>query len=464
MGCLQKHLVDAGALAKVLGEADKTVVEKSVKAVSSLSGFSNCSDVEALLSKIPLPKNAETKTKVAAIREKLAEVEALCSTGKYREGLELAYRCDENARTTEYQPVQAEALYKLGELLHKTGKYAEAEKTLYQAAKTAGRCRDGLLVAKTMTYLVRVVGYEQARQDAGLSFAFDAGLMLDVAGGDLRIRGKLFKNMADVLSLKGEHRKALEYYRKAISIQEKALGPDHPLLAASLNNTGVVFDTQGEYDKALGYYRRSLSIWEKVLGSEHPYVAMSLNNLGSLFAGQGRQEIAVGYYQRALMIYERVVGKDHPDVARSLYNMGRSLSNIGKYKNAMECCRRSFSIRKKALGADHPDVAESLGCVGSIFLDTKSPKKALERLERIAAICAGKTCYPVSYGTGLFDLARALIATGGNTQRATKLTKQARQIFNETPKKFKRELEEVDAWLKKHDKSGSAEDISTAKR
>jgi hypothetical protein len=37
----------------------------------------------------------------------------------------------------------------------------------------------------------------------------------------------------------------------ALAIREKALGPDHLLVASSLNNMGIVFKDQGEYDKAL---------------------------------------------------------------------------------------------------------------------------------------------------------------------------------------------------------------------
>ena len=60
---------------------------------------------------------------------------------------------------------------------------------------------------------------------------------------------------------------------------EKALGPDHPEVATSLNNLAVLYSAQGKYAEAEPLYKRSLAIHEKALGPDHPDVAISLNNL-----------------------------------------------------------------------------------------------------------------------------------------------------------------------------------------
>ena len=55
---------------------------------------------------------------------------------------------------------------------------------------------------------------------------------------------------------------------------------------------------------------------------------------------------------------------------------------------------------------------------------------------------------PGAHGQGLFGLARALVATGGDKKRAIELAKQSRELFANTPQPFKKELEEVNTWLK----------------
>ena len=55
-----------------------------------------------------------------------------------------------------------------------------------------------------------------------------------------------------------------------MAIREKALGPEHPDTAASLNNLAALYYAMGDYAKAEPLYRRALAIYEKALGPEHP--------------------------------------------------------------------------------------------------------------------------------------------------------------------------------------------------
>jgi len=68
---------------------------------------------------------------------------------------------------------------------------------------------------------------------------------------------------------------------------EKALGPEHPDVAQSLNNLAELYRSQGRYAQAEPLYKRSLAMLEKVLGPDHPDVANSLNNLALLYDSQG---------------------------------------------------------------------------------------------------------------------------------------------------------------------------------
>ncbi len=81
----------------------------------------------------------------------------------------------------------------------------------------------------------------------------------------------------------GNYGEAEPLYRRSLAILEKALGPEHPDVATSLNNLALLYKTLGNYAEAEPLYRRSLAIWEKALGPEHPDVATSLNNLAALY-------------------------------------------------------------------------------------------------------------------------------------------------------------------------------------
>ena len=450
MGCLRKRIGEIEALLKVFAAADPGVVQKAVLASTSLTFVSSCANVEALRASYPPPKTVEEKAKVAAIREKLAEVEAMSKTGKYREGLKLAEVLDEEAKWVGYRPVQAEVLYKVGKLLEIAGEYKRAEAILHDAAREAGESRDGLLVVEAMTLLVWIVGGRQARHDEGLSIARYAENMLGVVRGDDTLRSLLLYNRGEILYSKGDYDRALRYYRKALEIREKSFGSEHTGVASTLNNIGNVFFRLREYEKALEYYRKSQVIKEKVLGSEHPLVALSLNNIGMVFAEQGEYERALESYYETLAIWEKALGFEHPHVAGLMHNLGWVFWKRSDYDKALDYFRKSLAVDEKLLGAEHPNVAESLRDIGILLIDKRMPQQALEPLERSWRICRKIKCQPAVDGLVRYQLARALVAAVRDEERGIKLANQAREIFEKTPKAFKKELDEVNTWLQKH--------------
>ncbi|CAM9588088.1 unnamed protein product, partial [Laminaria digitata] len=76
----------------------------------------------------------------------------------------------------------------------------------------------------------------------------------------------------------GNYAEAGPLCKRSSAINEKALGPEHPDVATSLNNLAELFMVQGNLAEAGPLYKRSLAMNEKALGQEHPSVAISLNN------------------------------------------------------------------------------------------------------------------------------------------------------------------------------------------
>ena len=77
-------------------------------------------------------------------------------------------------------------------------------------------------------------------------------------------------------------------YRRALAIQEKALGPDHPDIATSLTGLAIVLESKGDYAEALQFYRRALAIAEKVSGREHPRTQKIRKSLDAVSARVGK--------------------------------------------------------------------------------------------------------------------------------------------------------------------------------
>ena len=98
--------------------------------------------------------------------------------------------------------------------------------------------------------------------------------------------------------------------RRALAIDEKSFGPDHPNVAMSLNNLAVLLQATNRLAEAEPLMRRALAINEKSLGPEHPDVANSLNNLALLLAERDDWAAAAALGRRAKPI---LIGRGDAD-------------------------------------------------------------------------------------------------------------------------------------------------------
>jgi hypothetical protein len=81
---------------------------------------------------------------------------------------------------------------------------------------------------------------------------------------------------------------AEQYLRQAASLQEAQLGPNHPDLANTLNNLGIVCERTDKSADADACYRRAYAIARSTLPADDPLVLTSGQNLKDFCAATGR--------------------------------------------------------------------------------------------------------------------------------------------------------------------------------
>ena len=92
---------------------------------------------------------------------------------------------------------------------------------------------------------------------------------------------------AEQAALAGDYAAAERLLRDAAGLQEASLGPDHPELANTLNNLGVVYEVTEKPEEAERCFRRASTIAAAVLAPDHPFVATSRKNLEDFCAARG---------------------------------------------------------------------------------------------------------------------------------------------------------------------------------
>jgi CHAT domain-containing protein/Tfp pilus assembly protein PilF len=193
-------------------------------------------------------------------------------------------------------------------------------------------------------------------------------------------------NLAMLYKETGQYARAAPLLERSLAINEKALGPEHPDVASPLNNLALLYHETGEYARAAPLYERALAIREKTLGPKHPDLAMSLNNLAGLHYEMGEYARAAPLHERSLAIREKTLGPEHPDVAMSLSNLALLYYTTGEYARAAPLWERSLAIREKALGPEHPDVAISLNNLAGLYQFTGEYARAAPLFEQSLAI------------------------------------------------------------------------------
>ena len=165
--------------------------------------------------------------------------------------------------------------------------------------------------------------------------------------------------------------------RDALAIREKALGPEHPDTATSLNNLAVLLRAQGDLSGARSLHERALEIRKKVLGPQHPATATSLNNLAFLLYNLGDFVAARPLSERALAINEKALGPEHPNTAISLNGLANVLRDQGELAEARPLYERALGIYEKAYGPEHPSTNVVRANLSRLLLMCGQPTEAL---------------------------------------------------------------------------------------
>jgi eukaryotic-like serine/threonine-protein kinase len=486
MECLDGRLSDLSALVDLLSTgADASTVEHAAQAAESLAPAARCADGKALSGELRPPP--EESTRIAELRDRLARVKALTTTGKYEEALAPGRQLAADAAAIGYRPLEAEALAYVAETERQRGNLDASEDALYRQIEAAQAGRATRLAAEGLIILTWLVGVHDERWQEGDRLARLARAALDAMSrddemealyestvGSLRIeQGKLAEArphleralalaekvfgpegayvgepvhlLANLAEKEGRYDEAISLHRRARALAEAALGTEHPDVISMLSTEAVALDAAGRVEEALALNRRALALAERVIGPTSEQGATILTNIAVALEGREQHAEALAHLERALAAYDQIRGPDHFVSADVYSNMGDSLRGLKRWGEAAEKYRHAAAIYQETGGPDHPGVARCTGAIGQTWLEAGQPARAIEPLERSIAMFdrIGTRAGPAA-GTRYF-LARALWSTGRDRARARSLLVDALARFQ-----VERDVEavvEVAGWL-----------------
>jgi CHAT domain-containing protein/Tfp pilus assembly protein PilF len=195
-----------------------------------------------------------------------------------------------------------------------------------------------------------------------------------------------FNYLASLYIKNGAYSKAEPLFQRALKVMEKAPDTNPADFASLLNNYAYLHSQQANYDEAEQMYQRALEIREKSLGAEDSDVALSLNNLARVASLKGDYDKAEQLYTRSLNMLENLPDTKAQDLAKSFNNLAELYDRTGDVEKAERLYQRALEIWEKAVGPDHPDLAIPLNNLAVFYDENGEYDKARPSYERALAI------------------------------------------------------------------------------
>lgn len=184
---------------------------------------------------------------------------------------------------------------------------------------------------------------------------------------------------ADAMALLGWQTESDRLHRDLIAKYETLPGPNLALLADALGEFGEHMRRAGKPDKAVELYRRAISIQRKAVGDDGAAVIAMRARLAEALYANLQSEDAVKEGRDILAFHERTEGNPQAATGVALYALAKYLLAVGRWKEAQPLLRRSISVLETTTGRGSRETLEAIYLLAATYIVTNELAEA-ERL------------------------------------------------------------------------------------
>ena len=254
---------------------------------------------------------------------------------------------------------------KFGMVLHKQGKWQEAEEMQRQAL--GAMCSmlgpthvDTLSTRYKLACVLEDRGQLEEAEEI-LRKTLDARCTV----------GRIHED-TDSMTRLGKWHEAEKLHRKTLERTRRQLGQDDARTLASMNGLAGVLHAQGKWQEAENLHAQTL---------------VTMNNLGMVLSSQGRLQEAEEMYRKASRGMGQVLGKEHQNTLSSMNNLGCVLGHQHRWHEAEEVHRQVLEVRRRVLGPKHHDTLRGmLNLAAARLHDRQQDQEALEMLQEVSDV------------------------------------------------------------------------------
>jgi tetratricopeptide (TPR) repeat protein len=218
-------------------------------------------------------------------------------------------------------------------------------------------------------------------------FRHSLALLEDVKAPQSDISSVL-DDLATVYEREQQWALAKESYERALEIDKRELGDDHPRLAIDLSNLAIVAQNMGDLKLAESLCREAIDRNERAFGDRHPETAAAKENYGLLLQREGKLTEAEPLLRQALATKLALYGPDHYRVGYAHVSLALLLHDKADLAGSEIEFRQALAVYDKSLPANHQYRASLLMHFARLLVDRGKADQALPLSERSIKIWA----------------------------------------------------------------------------
>lgn len=178
---------------------------------------------------------------------------------------------------------------------------------------------------------------------------------------------------------------AMAYFRSAVDLAARLLGPDHPDTLRARHELGYWRGESGDFAGAADSQRELLADRLRVLGHDHPDTLGTRANLAFWRGHAGDPAGAAAATEAVIADMTRVLGPDHTSTLSARHNLADWQGKAGNPVGAAAAYAELLTDSLRALGPDHFDTLDTRRNLAYWRGQAGDPAGAAAALEQVAA-------------------------------------------------------------------------------
>jgi tetratricopeptide (TPR) repeat protein len=192
----------------------------------------------------------------------------------------------------------------------------------------------------------------------------------------------VLNHLATVYQREQQWALAKQSYERALEIDRRVLGDEHPRLAIYLSNLAIVAQNMGDLRQAESLCLEAIERNVRAYGDRHPETAAAKGNYGLLLQREGRLNEAEPLLRESLAVNLSLHGADHYNIGYSRVSLALLLHDKGDLAGSETEFRQALAVYDKSLPANHQYRASLLMHFARLLVDRGKPEQALPMSEQ----------------------------------------------------------------------------------